>query len=47
MAQPKLGPFVAPWDARHPDEIAVFLLAGLAGAVLGATLLHHYRRHTR
>lgn len=46
MAQTtKLGPLVLPWDDNSPAEVVAFLIAGLVGAVVGATLLYHYRRH--
>lgn len=47
MAQPKIGPVVMPWDARNPEEVLVFLLTGLVGAICAATLVHHYRRRRR
>lgn len=40
----RLGPVVLPWDENSPSEVLVFLAAGLVGAVVGATLLYHYRR---
>lgn len=47
MAENRLGPFVLPWDDNRPSEVLVFLAAGLVGAVVGATLLFHYRRQRR
>lgn len=40
----RLGPLVLPWDDNQPGEVLVYLVAGIVGAVVGATLLHHYRR---
>lgn len=47
MAQPRVGPIVMPWDSQHPEEVAVFVVTGLLGAIVAATLVHHYRRHRR
>jgi uncharacterized membrane protein YfcA len=43
MAQSHAGPVIMPWESGHYEEVLVFLLSGLLGAILGATLLHHYR----
>lgn len=40
----RLGPVVLPWDENSPSEVLVFLAAGLVGAIVGATMLHYYRR---
>lgn len=41
--QSRLGPVVMPWQQGHYEEILIFVLVGIMGAVVGATLLHHYR----
>lgn len=41
----KIGPIVLPWDDNRPSEVAAFLIAGLVGAVVGTTILYHYRQH--
>lgn len=43
--QSRLGPVVMPWQSGHYEEALVFLLAGLLGAIVGATMIHHYRAH--
>jgi uncharacterized membrane protein YfcA len=45
MAQSHAGPVIMPWESGHYEEVAVFLLSGLLGAILGATILAHYRAH--
>lgn len=42
MPTHKFGPFVLPWQST--DEFLLVLLCGVVGAVLGATVLTHYRR---
>lgn len=41
----KIGPIYLPWIPGHAkDEVMIFGLSGIIGAVVGATLLGHYRR---
>lgn len=42
--QQHVGPVVLPWQVGHPEELAVVVLCGLIGAVIGSTVMHHYRR---
>lgn len=44
MAQANAGPLIMPWGKGNPDEIIVFVIAGIVGAIVGATLIHYYRK---
>lgn len=43
MGQAKKGPVYMPWESGHYDEILVFAFAGLCGAIVGATIINHWR----
>jgi uncharacterized membrane protein YfcA len=41
--QAQAGPVYFPWNSGDYDEIFVFAFAGILGAIIGATIIKHYR----
>lgn len=43
MKNSTAGPVVMPWHSGHWEEILIYALVGIVAAIIGTTVLTHYR----